>query len=623
VLDPAYIGPGPGLALQAPAFLLIGGALTALLALLTLPLRWLWRRPRKPGPARARRVVILGLDGLEPSLVEAGMQEGWLPSFARLARKGSYQTLATTCPPLSPVAWSTFATGVNPGKHGIFDFVHRTPGYSMKLAFSEVGEEAMTLGPLRLPWKRPYARQLRRGQSFWRILGEYGIFSHVLRVPVTFPEERFHGALLSAMGVPDLRGTQGTYTLFSPQPESLTEGYCVTWERTRDGWEALLTMPPGTLKLRLSGPAPWILSWGREKRPLELGKYSPWLRLPLGGTSGLARFVLLDDGPRLYMTPVQLDPLAPALPLASPSFFSVALARLLGDYATCGMAEDTGGREDGVLTQALYLEQCYSIHREREAQFFHLLRRTPRGLCAAVFDGTDRIQHMAMESPDQLRELYQEMDRLLGRVLTEIVDDDLLLVLSDHGFKPFRRQVDVNAWLRQNGYLEVAEDGSICWERTRVFALGLAGLHINLKGRHPHGQVDPSQLGELKARLRQELTQWVDPATGQRPIVEVFDSAEIYQGPFRERGPDLVVGYEVGYRISKSAARGEVGSEGLSDNTSPWCGDHCLHPARVPGILLSNHPLSEQAHLRDIAPTVLAALGVPPGQAMEGLSLWT
>ncbi|MBX3169579.1 MAG: alkaline phosphatase family protein [Candidatus Eremiobacteraeota bacterium] len=600
----AYIGPGPGLAVQAPALLLLTGILVGLLSLLTLPLRWLWRRPKKRGPARARRVVLLGLDGLEPSLLEEGMRAGRLPHFQALAAEGGYQRLATTCPPLSPVAWSTFATGLNPGKHGVFDFVHRTPELGLKLAFSEVSGG------------RP--RQLRKGRSFWEILGEYGVFSQILRVPVSWPSGRFFGTLLSAMGIPDLRGTQGVYTLFSPQPRELREGVNVLW---RDG-RADFELPSGSVRLhlrRLQGQ--WRLSWAGQQLDLQVGRYSPWCRLQFGRSPGLVKFLLLDDSPQLYATPVQLDPERPVLGLSYPNFFSASLALLLGPYATCGLAEDTGAREDGVLSPQQFLEQAYAIHEERRGQFLHLLERTPVGLCAAVFDGPDRIQHMALDCPETITDLYGRMDELVGETRARLRPGEVLLVLSDHGFKPFRRSVDVNAWLRAEGYLRVDDRGRPVWPETRAIALGLAGLHLNLRGRQARGCVPPEQADDLKAELRRRLLEMVDPLDGTRPLLEVFDNRQCYQGPYSVDAPDLVLGWEVGYRIAKSAGRGEVGEQIFADNTSAWCGDHCLHPQRVPGVLLCNQPLRPEASLLDLAPTVLDFFGVPRPAALEGRSL--
>lgn len=588
----AYIGPGPGFAVQAPFLLTLLGLFSALLVLLFWPVRYLWRRPKRRGKARARRVVILGLDGLEPSRVERLLEQGRLPHLQALRRQGDYRRLATTCPPLSPVAWSTFSTGVHPGRHGIFDFVHRDSHFRPRLAFSEV--------------ENGKPRFLRRSRSFWDVLGEHGVFSHILRVPVTWPPQPFFGLLLSAMGVPDLRGSQGTYTLFSPEPEVLDNGHHVLLEA--DG-EALKAYIPGPqqkqLPLRLLGNT---LQVAASRLELQLDCASEWVRLDFGGVRGLAQFVLVEPD-RLYMTPLQLDPERPAMPLSWPATYAVTLAKLHGPFATCGLAEDTGAREDGVLSQKAFLEQVSCIHAERERQFLHCLRRTTEGLCAVVFDGPDRLQHMLMHDQQALDKHYEEFDQLVGRTQKELGAEDVLMVLSDHGFAPWKRFFDVNCWLAQEGYL-VHQQGEIDWAATRAYSLGLAGIH--LKGEN---------LEELKLELSRRLTELVDPETGESPLLEVFDAEKLYRGPYVERAPHLVLGFRAGYRVSKASARGEIGEQVFGDNRSAWSGDHCYHPDSVPGVLFCNRPLQEQPHLVDLAPSVLHLFGVPQPGYMEGSNI--
>ncbi len=593
-----YIGPGPGFAVQAPFLLILLGLVTALAALLTFPLRRLFRRRRARGKSLAKRVIVVGLDGLEPSRVERLVQAGELLNLRKL---NSYQRLATTCPPLSPVAWSTFATGVNPGRHGVFGFLHRDRHHQPYLAFSSVEKG------------RP--RFLRKSQSFWQVLGEHGVFSHVIRVPVSWPPEKFHGALLSAMGAPDLRGTQGTYTLFGLNSEELKSGEFCCFRREGEALVASLPGPEGNhLEVRLQDR---LLLCGKESVTLQEEVLSPYIRLKFGRVRGLARFLLL--GPeRLYMTPIQIDPGRPVLPLSWPSAYSVALARILGDFATCGLAEDTGAREDGVLSQQAYLDQAYAIHEERKTQFFHALRRTREGLCAVVFDGPDRIQHMVKDEK-VLDQLYREMDELVGETLARSGPDDVVLVLSDHGFKPLARCFDVNAWLHQEGYLKVDDQGQIDWSQTRAHALGLCGIYLNRKDRYHNGWVD--QAAPLLQELRERLLDLLDPVTEESFLEDVFAAESIYQGPYLDRAPDLILAYRPGYRTAKSAARGEVGKDLFSDNDSLWCRDHCFHPDLVPGVLFSSIPLQSGARLHDLAPTVLELFGVTPPDYIEGRSL--
>ena len=216
----AYIGPGAGFAFIGSFFVLLWALVLAVFTILFWPFRLGWRALRRKSlPKDApKRVVIIGLDGMDPKLTERLMSEGRLPEFSRLAAEGSFRRLGTTHPPLSPVAWSSFMTGAHPPRHGIFDFLHRDARtYLPFLSSSEVEpvKRSITIGKFEMPLGRPKIRMLRRAKPFWQILGEHGVFSNVLRVPVTFPAEPFYGACLSGMSVPDLRGTQGSFTYFT------------------------------------------------------------------------------------------------------------------------------------------------------------------------------------------------------------------------------------------------------------------------------------------------------------------------------------------------------------------------------------------------------------------------
>jgi hypothetical protein len=177
-----------------------------------------------------------------------------------------------------------------------------------------------------------------------------------------------------------------------------------------------------------------------------------------------------------------------------------------------------------------------------------------------------------MNCPETLRDLYGRMDVLVGETRARLQPGDVLIVLSDHGFKPFRRAVDVNAWLLAEGYLQVDEQGRPDWSRTRAIALGLAGLHVNLQGRQACGCVAPEQAEALKLELRERLLELVDPLDGTRPLLEVFDSRQCYQGPYCVDAPDLVLGWEVGYRIAKSAGGGKWATRFLPTTLPPGVG---------------------------------------------------
>ena len=219
----AYIGPGAGFAVLSSFLVVFTTIVVAIASILAWPFRALWRlvTGQRPPHAAIRRLVVVGFDGQDPVLTDRFMKAGDLPNFSRLAKSGSYRRLRTTFPSVSPVAWSSFSTGTHPARHNIFDFLDRDRRtYLPILSSTRVGkvERFFRIGKYLIPRHRPELRLMRKSKPFWAILGEHRIWSTILRVPVTFPPDRFYGAELSAMCVPDLLGTQGTFFLLTTRP---------------------------------------------------------------------------------------------------------------------------------------------------------------------------------------------------------------------------------------------------------------------------------------------------------------------------------------------------------------------------------------------------------------------
>ena len=669
----AYIGPGAGFALLSSFLALFTTTIAALAALLFWPFRMLWRRLRGGKPPRPLigRLVIVGLDGQDPVLTDRFMQQGLLPNFKKLAEAGGYRRLRTTFPSVSPVAWSSFSTGTQPGRHNIFDFLDRDRRtYLPLLSSAHLGrvERYFRLGRYRIPRGRPELRLLRKSKPFWAVLGEHGIWSTILRVPVTFPPDRFYGAELSAMSVPDLLGTQGTFILFTTR---------LAGERFKEGGIRVpVTVAGNRIDTAVQGPEN---PFAADSRPLEVpigiaidrtrqqvdvdaggtrvtltpGRLSDWITLrfraaPGIAVSGITRLLVIemDDHFSLYMSPINIDPEKPAMPVSHPLYYSMYLAKRIGPYATLGLAEDTWALNEGVTDEGVFLQQAYDIDRERQHMFFSALTRLRKGALVCVFDATDRIQHMFWRyldpahparsaepslHQDAIADLYRHNDAFVGRVMQQLKADDVLMVVSDHGFTSFRRGVNLNAWLHREGYLVLkpGSDGRVEWLRevdwsaTRAYCVGLTGMFLNVKGREAQGIVEPgADAAALKAELIARLNALRDADKDEVAIREVFDTATLYAGPYVGNAPDLLIGYNAGYRASWDGATGVVASAVFTDNTKAWSGDHCIDPRLVPGVIFCNRSIETlEPALIDIAPTALRLFGIEPPAYMDGRPL--
>ncbi len=667
----AYAGPGAGFAVLSSFWTLFVAFLYSAYAFITWPARHLLRFARRRHAYRnaaIQRAVILGFDGMDPELADRFIGEGKLPNLAKLRQQGTFRKLRTTYPAISPVAWSTFMTGVNPGKHNIYDFLGcDRNNYLPFLSSAEIRgpKRTLKLGKYTIPLGKPCIKGMRRGIPFWHWLGKAGIFCSVIRVPVTFPPEKFPGVLLSGMCVPDLKGSQGTFclcTTVKTDDKFREGGVRVPIERNGSALHSYIPGPEDPLaadsgrelraafEIRPNGNSARITADG-ESFTLKVGDYSEWVpvkfKAGLGFSArGICRFYLKQLSPEVevYVTPVNIDPARPDLPISHPVTYSIYLSKLFGPYATLGLAEDTWALNEEVLDDNAFLAQCYRNHDDRERMLFDALEKTRQGLCACVFDTTDRVQHMFWryldedhpaarnvardQRPNVIEDLYRRMDDLIGRVMKQIDNRTLLMVISDHGFKSFARCVNLNAWLHQNGYLALksgkTESGDwfddVDWSRTRAYTMGLNGLYLNMKGRERQGIVAPGTEAEsLKQELRNKLDGLVDPASGRIGITGVFDCDTTYAGPYVENAPDLIVGYGEGFRASWDSVMGKVTSQIFEDNLKAWSGDHCVDPRLVPGVLFSNFKIAdEKPAIVDVAPTILKLFGLPLPGHLDG-----
>jgi predicted AlkP superfamily phosphohydrolase/phosphomutase len=646
---------------------------------------WLGGRSRVSRSA-GKKVIVIGVDGMDPRLSSRMMDAGLLPNLAKLRASGGFTPLGTSTPPQSPVAWANFINGAGPGTHGIFDFIHRHPQnlnepfYSAAESipgegFWDVGEHRLRLDFWPFNHKLPATVLRRQGTPFWDYLDAAGIPSTFFDLPSNYPpspSHHGHHRCICGMGTPDMLGGYGTYQHFAESgPAEPVE--------SDGGRRAKLTFADETARIRLDGPDESLLRKPRrssvevlvhrdreanaavldvqgQRIVLKAGEWSRWTKLdfalsapwfvPPPHARGICRFFLQAVVPefRLYVSPVNMDPRAPALTISEPFSFVSDVAGRLGPFYTTGFQEDYSARKSGVFDDDQFARQAEIVLGERLALFDYALNDYDDGLLFFYFSSSDLQSHIfwwdsnerhpirdRRQAPAQfehVRKLYQKLDAVIGDLVDRYGSRATIMVMSDHGFANFGRQFNLNSWLRALGYLGPVECTSIMkdvdWSQTVAYGLGINGLYLNQKGRERDGIVDP---GDAREALLTELTDRLQAVTDENgaPVIRgVYRSDKIYSGNATSLAPDLIVGYARGYRASWATILGDLTEDVLLDNDSAWSADHCADALEVPGVLFCNHAIQARSpSLVDIAPSILADFGLPvPGQ-MVGRNIFS
>ena len=637
------------------------------------------------GGAGGKKVIVLGIAGMAHGMLEAFIAEGRLPNFARLAAEGDFSPLETTMPPLSPVAWSTFITGMDPGGHGVFDFLHRDPETMQPVEpFYTIGPEGLSLdlGSWTLPLTGGDVELYRRGQAWWELLDAAGIETTIFRMPVNYPPVDTGGRSFAGMGTPDFIGGHGTYSFYTDYPPddmAAMTGYVEIVEVVNDRVEAQLHGPPHPFKQEPVGSGGFSLSDEVEYENPDLvvdfevlvdpdapvakivvqdtelvlneGEWSDWVRVDFDAIpyvfsfSAVGRFYLQEVRPdfKLYVTPLQINPEDPHAPISNPASWSTDLHDELGPFYTQELPEDTKAFSEGVFSGREFWDQSQFVFSERRRALDYFVDTFEEGLLFFYFSSVDQGSHMLyhyadtehpMHEPDELlrngiRTLYEEMDEALGRVLEVVDDDTTLIVMSDHGFAPFYWGVNLNTWLYEQGYLALKDPSqkgryplfvNVDWSQTRAYAFGVGGLYVNQRGRDRDGIVEPgAETARLLDELERDLLAMVDERTGANPVSLVYQTAERFNGPYLDQGPDIIVGYNRGYRYSWESPLGQLSDEIIADNDDEWSGDHLNDYRLVPGVLLTNQRISlDSPALHDLTVAVLDEFGVAPLPEMIG-----
>ena len=467
-----------------------------------------------------KKVLILGIDGMDPQLAQKFMAEGELPNMQRLMEMGDFKPLITSIPPQSPVAWSNFITGANPGKHGIYDFIHRNPEtYAPYLSTSKTEEadedDSFVLGTRVIWTEGGAAKLLRHGRPWWEYLADNGIWQRVFKIPSNFPPYEGDGWSGAGMGTPDMLGTYGTFTYFTDNPpdhaEEIGGGTIVPVYPTSGRIKTKFVGPTNIFKLDERRP---YLGSGESKRrnyepsevPLDIyidpdnpvikielqdqeiileeGEWSGWVPIvfemwsPVVEANGIVRFYLKEVRPdfKLYASPINMDPTNPDIPVTNPPEYAQQIAEDIGYYYTQGMPEDTKARQADldILNDGELFDQMMLVHEEDLKMFDWHLDQFEDGVLFYYFSSLDLGTHMfwrlhekdhpaydpvwAEKLGDPVKTLYKKMDDVVGKAMDRVDDNTTLIVMSDHGFASWKRTFQINTWLHENGYLKLKPD---------------------------------------------------------------------------------------------------------------------------------------------------------------------
>jgi predicted AlkP superfamily phosphohydrolase/phosphomutase len=634
-----------------------------------------------------KKVIVIGIDGMDPRLSERMMTAGQLPNLSKLRATGGFSDLGTSIPPQSPVAWANFINGAGPGSHGIFDFIHRDPHRQAAAVYSaadtlpgegfwEVGVHRLQLDFWPFNHKPPKTVLSRQGVPFWDYLDAQGIPSTFYDLPSNYPpspSQHGHHRCLCGMGTPDMLGAYGKYQHFATScpSEGVDSG---TSKQSRLEFEnetakAVISGPDNTFlkepqaveiqfqvhRDRQANAA--VIEIQGRKILLKAGQWSEWIKLdfefsmpwfvPNEKRSGICRFFLQEVEPnfKLYVTPINIDPSAPATTISEPAAFVQDISKSLGLFYTTGFQEEYNARKDDIFVDDEYLKQANIVLKERLALFNYAVDNYDDGLLFFYFSSSDLQSHMFWWDSDDphprrtnnevkkyfghIKKLYEELDAVIGDIVDRYGSRATIIVMSDHGFANFGRQFNLNTWLRDNQYLGPKDCKSITkdvdWSQTWAYGLGINGLYLNLKGRERDGIVEPGEEAEEKLNeLAERLEEVTDKKTGQQVIRKVYRADKVYSGTATALAPDLIVGYRRGYRASWGTCLGDLSEDVLSDNEKAWSADHCADALEVPGVLFSNRPLRNKTpRLVDIAPSILAEFGLPTPTQMTGKNVFS
>jgi hypothetical protein len=417
---------------------------------------------------------------------------------------------------------------------------------------------------------------------------------------------------------------------------------------------------------------PMTIRWNRQAKTatvdlagksieLQVGHWSRWVDLDfrinfLVRVHGMAQLLLMNAGSelQLYISPVNWKPDAPPVPISYPSGFAGDLFERLGYYRTLGWAEATWPLNELRMDEQTFMDDLYRAFDDRAQVILDRLNGRQWDLLVGVIESTDRVQHMMWRLIDpkhpmydaalaakfgrSIESVYRRADTFIGEVMDRVDPGTPILVVSDHGFHSWRKAVNLNTWLVQNGYMTLqgqkpAEKKlddlfgggtfweNVDWSRTRAYAMGIGQIYFNLRGRESRGIVSPgAEARQLADELSAKLLTMTDPEDNAPIIRSVYKRDDIYSGEYLNNASELQIGMHDGYRVSWQTTLGGSPEGLVYPNMKKWSADHGGYDqATTAGVLIANRPLSTSTpSIMDIAPTVLKYFGVQVPADIDG-----
>lgn len=557
------------------------------------------------------RVLIIGLDAFDPGVFERLYEAGRVPNLAKYVQSNGYSRFSISNPAQSEVSWTSIATGLNPGGHGMFDFVHRDPStYALNVSL--------------LPTKRAFG-----GTQFAFPFTARTIFDQTVRQgfpatalwwPALFPARvQSPVRTLPGLGTPDIMGRLGVGTLFTSNKDMAQENGRKTLIQSlkrlgSNGYSGLLVGPmrkkrggveASTLEIIIdpTGDKSARVTVGKQRLELQEGQWSPIIQVSFKvsrffSISAMTQLLLTQTKPdlNLYALPLQIYPLRSPWHYGTPRGFVKNTWKNCGPFLTLGWPQDTTALEDNCITDDHFIDLCNAIVDGRERVLMYHIDRFQEGVLACVFDTLDRMQHMfRRDRPDLIDAWYVKLDALIGRIEQRLPDKagTKIVILSDHGFADFKYKVHLNRWLIDHGYLLPKEDqatGSlqdVDWSNSQAYAIGLNSLYLNLAGREGQGILQDAQRERVLEKLRNELLQWRGE-DGRIVVQKIWRQSEVFEGPLTKYSPDMMIGFAPGYRASSPTGLGAWQKNAIEQNHDHWGADHCINPEAVPGVLFHN-----------------------------------